>query len=474
LNTGFDIQIQILVCIAIIGLTVASMWRRGTPSIGLPLSYLLSLSMIHLVGGYIHTLPWYQNGQTNYVNLGFEQYFYGMLAFAAGSLVAAPFVLSYFTTARAQVTEPREPNPRLPWIYIVAGLASFTVLAPILGGIPSVGAVTFSGVYLVVVGFCLGCWKAFHEGSSARLLLWLCLIGGLPVLTTLTLGFLGYGALSAMMVCVFLSSFFRPRWLTSVGILLMFFIGLSAYVTYMRERTALRTSMQEGAGYSERMEHMLAMMRQFEAVDFHNEEHLKVIDERINQNALVGFAVDHLSSGGVPYARGVTLWWAVISVVPRILWENKPIMAGGGNVASYFTGMTFAEGTSVGIGHVMEFYINFGTIGVVVGLFVLGVIARLLDFKAAQQLYTGNWSSFMAWFLPSISLLGTGGSLLEMTGSAAASIFLVLFLNRFLFPKLGIHAYQAASPEVKSAGNASPPVRRQRLWSSQAHRGHLR
>jgi hypothetical protein len=120
-------------------------------------------------------------------------------------------------------------------------------------------------------------------------------------------------------------------------------------------------------------------------------------------------------------------------VIPRILWEDKPIMAGGGNVAAYFTGMTFSEGTSVGIGHIMEFYINFGPIGVVIGLALLGIIARILDFKAAIKLRAGNWPGFMAWFLPSISLLGTGGTLLEMTGSAAASIVLVVFLNKFSF-----------------------------------------
>jgi len=263
-----------------------------------------------------------------------------------------------------------------------------------------------------------------------------------------TLGFLGYGALSAMMVCIFLSSFFRPRWLTVVGLLAMFVVGLSAYVTYMRDRNSLREVVWGGESYAHRLGSITDTFRTFEWVDFKNHDHLEVIDERINQNVLVGQAVDHLAAGAVPYARGVTLWWAVIAVIPRIVWEDKPIVAGGGNVASYFTGINFSEGTSVGIGHIMEFYINFGAAGVVVGLFLMGVMARLLDFKAAQQLHRGNWPGFMAWFLPSISLLGTGGSLLEMTGSAAASIVLVIFLNRVLFPRLKIDPYKAPAPEI--------------------------
>jgi hypothetical protein len=302
-SVSFYIYVEIAICVAIIFATLASMWRRGYLSIGLPLSYLLSLSVIHLVGGFIHTLPWHRNDESYYADLGFQQYFYGMLAFAAGSLVLAPMVLSHFRPAASLHSEGGKSNPRLPLIYIVSGLACFTVLAPVLGRIPSFGAVTFCGVYLIVVGFCLGCWKAFQEGNKPKTLLWLSLVGSLPVLTTLTMGFLGYGALAAMMVCIFLTSFFRPRWLTLVGVFLMFYLGLSAYVTYMRDRSALREVIWGEESHAQRLAGLAETIRSFEWIDFEDERHLSVIDERINQNAIVGRAVDNLSSGGVPYAR---------------------------------------------------------------------------------------------------------------------------------------------------------------------------
>jgi hypothetical protein len=66
------------------------------------------------------------------------------------------------------------------------------------------------------------------------------------------------------------------------------------------------------------------------------------------------------------------------------------------------------------------------------------MVARVVDIIAGRHLQSGNWPGFTAWFLPALSMLNTGGSLMEMTGTTVASLVLVLFLNRFLFPVLGI------------------------------------
>ena len=80
----------------------------------------------------------------------------------------------------------------------------------------------------------------------------------------------------------------------------------------------------------------------------------------------------------------------------------------------------------------MEFYINFGTPGVIIGFLMIGVLIRVLDTIAALRLRDGDWQGFMSWFLPSISLLNVGGSLVEVFGTAAASIVLVTTVNKSL------------------------------------------
>ena len=86
------------------------------------------------------------------------------------------------------------------------------------------------------------------------------------------------------------------------------------------------------------------------------------------------------------FARGETIWHAIIAPVPRALWPNKPIVAGSGDLVSRYTGIMFAEGTSVGIGPVMEMYVNFGSAGVFVGFIVIGLFLGYIDFRAGESL----------------------------------------------------------------------------------------
>ena len=170
---------------------------------------------------------------------------------------------------------------------------------------------------------------------------------------------------------------------------------------------------------------------EFEWFDVSNDEHLRQIDGRLNQSYLAGLAVSRLSENG-QYVHGDTLWEALIALVPRAIWPDKPMAAGSGNMVSEYTGLIFATGTSVGIGHVMEFYVNFGTVGVVFGFLFMGVLVTTLDVAAAERLAINNLHGFVLWFLPGISLLQVGGSLVEATVSAVASIGVALLANKYL------------------------------------------
>jgi hypothetical protein len=117
---------------------------------------------------------------------------------------------------------------------------------------------------------------------------------------------------------------------------------------------------------------------------------------------------------------------AGLSLVPRAVWPNKPMSAGSGDLVSRYTGLRFAEGTSVGIGQVLEFYINFGTIGVFLGLFAFGMLLSTADRLAFRALDEGNVGRFTVIFLPCLSFLQVGGSLVEVLSAAGASLVMAV------------------------------------------------
>jgi hypothetical protein len=253
----------------------------------------------------------------------------------------------------------------------------------------------------------------------------------MPLVTIVTRGFIGYGAVATLSVLIFVSRFVRSRALVFVTGVLVVYLGLSVYVTYMRDRNDIRETVWGGQSFEDRFAQLGNTAANFEWFDVTNVEHLVRVDNRLNQTYLVGLAVNQLS-GTDGYARGRTLWDALIAIVPRALWRNKPVQAGSGDLVSEYTGLTFAVGTSVGIGQVMEFYVNFGTPGVVIGFALIGLLLGLLDIAATHRLTAHNLHGFVLWFLPGISLLQVGGSLVEMTSSAAASVFVAVLANKYL------------------------------------------
>jgi len=425
---------ELFVCLGIFGVFYVHPWIRRVESTGLPLCYILSLAMIHWLGALIHLLPLeWRSRPDPYTLIGFEQAFFATVALAVGAFVIAPFILRIlFDNKNTPVVRSRHANESLPYIYMGIGIVSFAILAPALRSVPSIYAASVAGVYLAVVGLCLACWSAYIQRRYMKLCAWMLAVCLIPILTIVTLGFVGYGSAAALLVLTFVITFYKPRWHAVIAFGLIGFLGLSLFVTYFRDRPQIRAKVWGGADYVDRISTVSASFGKFEFVDLQNPRHLNSIDSRLNQNYLVGRVVRTIESGQEQFAYGGTVYEGLLAMVPRIMWPDKPVAAGSGNTVSRYARMSFDQSTSVGIGHVMEFYINFGTLGVISGFLLMGTVIRILDIKAAFHLYRGNWQGFMSWFLPAISLLMVGGSFVDMFGSLAASIVLVIVVNRIL------------------------------------------
>jgi hypothetical protein len=404
------------------GLVVLRHWRTDR-GLGLVPMYVFSFAAIYWICPTIYLLPWYDSRSHDLTVQGLRISTIGLLAFLVGAELGLRIL-----SRKARVVEA--PDSRAPQrvgsICLITGIVLYAVVTPASHSIPSLTAITSSGSALVVSGLVLRCWTAWH---TKRLWRWLLATTLLPLATVVGQGFLGYGFASLATVFAFVASIYRPRWKVMVMAVVVGYAGLSVFVTYMRDREDIRQTVWGGAAYGDRLAQLTETVDQFEWFDLGNPDHLDRLDERLNQDYFVGLSAERLRTNRNDFAHGGTLVDAVLAMVPRALWPDKPVGAGSGDLVSIYTGLYFMEGTSVGIGQVMEFYVNFGLLGVCGGLGVVGLLLSLVDGIAGTALRRGELRRFLIWYTPGLSLLMVGGSLVEVTSSAAGAIVLTSLVS---------------------------------------------
>lgn len=430
----FDPQRQLTQMIWIwVGLCGFFVWlqaRKAYGGAGFIFIYMLLLSVIHLFGAIIHAVPQFSLTGAEFVVLGFRESLWGLAAFCTGAFIPilGRAALEDLTGREARVAVPKEK------IWFLMGLGiGFFLLRGILGRLPSIGASINAGTNLIVVAMILGIWNSWIEGRKIQMLMWVLLCIGFPLSTLAFQGFLGFGATAAAVVLLSAASFYRPQWRVWVIGLPAVYFALSLFVTYMREREEIREQVWGGNRIEKRIEKIRKIADNFEWLDLKDEKHIERIDGRLNQNSLVGKTVERIESGAIVPVQGLTLWWAVQSLVPRIIWWSKMVRAGSMEAAGYFTGDVYAKGTSVGLGQVMEFYGNFKRTGVVICMFLLGWLVAIWDIRGGQALRKGDWRGYSYYFILLVPLMTPGGSAVELFSGTAAAAVLVWFLKNHLF-----------------------------------------
>jgi hypothetical protein len=258
----------------------------------------------------------------------------------------------------------------------------------------------------------------------------------LPLATLVTGGFLGYGIYWVLSVIAFLFVISRHRVWFYLGAPVAVFLGLSLCVTYLSQRVGIREVVwYQQAGMLDRLDRVSSIITEFELLDFSSPTQVTALDARLNQNVLVGAAVGYHEDGWAPFAYGATVPpWAL---VPRAVWPDKPAVGGSGSIVSDYTGIRFAEGVSIGVGQVLEFYVNFGIPGVLIGFLGLGYLLMRLDEGIARSLAVGDMRGLLLRGMPGLMLLQPGGSLLEiLVGCVSAYLgaHLVISLKFFNVP----------------------------------------
>jgi hypothetical protein len=164
----------------------------------------------------------------------------------------------------------------------------------------------------------------------------------------------------------------------------------------------------------------------------------------------------------VPYQLGWSLAYIPISFVPRIIWPGKPVMAIGQWVTDNFGG---GEGiiSSTGSSWPGELFFNFGWVGIIVGMFLVGVWFRILH----EVLF--RWDVTIPGLMASLVVLWASCPTIEMTLLApfagilfntfpifVAHIFVVLATPTTISSALHVYQPPGSAPADGGGGEASP------------------
>jgi hypothetical protein len=407
---------------------ICLMWlasQRSQGSAGLPLAYFIGLSIIHVPGAMLYL----DAEESNYTLVGFRQTIIGLVAFFFGVLLARCAFVRPPTKRPSAGTPPRftplmgSGPDRLSVVYLFVGCLALFVLQPVLGHVGSFGSIIASVGSLVIVGACLQLWLAISRRDSSKFWVTIALLPLLPLATVISKGFLGYGVYWTLGIVTFLFAQSKRRLRYCLLAPAVFFVGLSIFVNYMAARDEIRRVVwYDQVGVGDRLQLVGdVFLQRFEWLDLSNVRHREAIDSRLNQNFLVGAAVARLEAGQVEYAGGSTFWKMIMALIPRAIWPDKPPVAGGSALVEEFTGIQFSEGTSVGAGQVFEFYVNFGTVGVIGGFLLYGWLLGRTDLSAIRYLQQGDQTRFLFWFMISLALLQPGNNLIVIAVSVASA-----------------------------------------------------
>src|SRR5207249_4597458 len=99
----------------------------------------------------------------------------------------------------------------------------------------------------------------------------------------------------------------------------------SLYVTYMRDRREIREVVWGGESFGVRLNRVYTSVSALEWFDLTDVTHLQRVDDRLNQNYLVGAAARRIALGGASFGYGETIWQSLIALIPRVIWREKEV-----------------------------------------------------------------------------------------------------------------------------------------------------
>ena len=329
-------------------------------------------------------------------------------------------------------------NLNIGYSGIVYGMVCYFFLCGVLSFIPSITSILSGGLGMASAGLAWSYIVMIKKRGYTVSLMFSSTMFLFPVFTLILSGFMGYGISAIFGVAGVVMVTHRPRFV--IGLLApgLLYLGLSLYPSYMLSRDEIRSSVWGGAEMGERFQITFGTLAEkWEWFDPSDGRQMDLFNGRLNQNVLVGASYEYISAGYIQFAEGETIYEGFLALIPRIIWIDKPIKAGSSGLANRFSGITFSEGTSVGIGNLMELYVNFNVFGIIIGFYIIGLSVYYLDLQTGYAIKNINPSLFYLSILPGQSLMNSIGSFVEWGPSLVGSVILAWFFTKFYIGSSG-------------------------------------
>ncbi|MBY0425036.1 MAG: hypothetical protein K2Q22_05310 [Cytophagales bacterium] len=218
----------------------------------------------------------------------------------------------------------------------------------------------------------------------------------------------------------------------------MFIVGIFLLFVLQSVKHEYRESEFEGAtGGASRMYELFA--DRFNNPDkILNSDNYENIVARLNQGRIIGFILNHIPANQ-PFLEGYSISIALEALVPRFLYPNKRIIAGGFDKFALFTGRNLPFGTSMDISLIGEAYGNFGIIGGMVFLFIIGIVFSWSISKFLS--FSNRFPSIVLWvpfvFFHIIKAESDFGSVVNQIFKSLIMLYLVIYVykNQMILPK---------------------------------------
>ena len=132
--------------------------------------------------------------------------------------------------------------------------------------------------------------------------------------------------------------------------------------------------------------------------------------------------------------------------VPRSIWPDKPLPATGPFTSAFFPGLYEGSGTTIPPGIIGEMYMNFGSVGVVVGMFLFGTLYGRVAARLRQR---QDDESLLAYaLLVALLPLYIRGESVSVTVT-----FLLIFV-----PAVAIIRFSKSKAAFEESGMQRPPA----------------
>lgn len=376
-------------------------------SVGLPIAMLLTISFFY-GGGFVYAIPGYTHlridGDINLKNYDFNEWemvgasfisLLGVLGFSIGLRVYS----SVKSVEKLSYSVPRSSKANS--IIIFFGIVSFIgYVGQYLNlTFPMSQAIIETSRNIAVPFICLGAYHARRTGKGIKI--WLLISILIPMYYFVVLGFMSYGFMYESAILAFWMTQLKKN---EIGYFKTFFISclilyvlLQGFVVWFSFRDEFRRLIWQGVNGSI-FDTIIKALSEATLLTPWNNPALDMINLRLNLNLFIAKMLEW--HGLHPYLKlsGSSLYIIPLVFIPRFIWSGKP-GKGGSDFMREHTGIPLSEASSFGTGSVFEFYVNFGSVGVLVGFMILGFCIGWLDRRAAEELRLGNYFKFTQFYV---------------------------------------------------------------------------